>query len=166
MIEYSVGTRWNKDENSIIIPSNRLYLIGCIGVWSNALERFPLPMLAIDGEPTITKFDTVTRVEGLLPSESNPHHLIRGNWTAQVDIRSDYPNGEGEVYLGNANSPSETWGYIFDRAIPFNPELELGFVYEPEEQDILWERDYDGDIGYLVYSESTVLESLRRVHTF
>lgn len=114
----------------------------------------------------VTEFDGVIRVEGLLPSELKPNHLLIGNWDAQVDIPGSHSFGEGSVYLGNANTPSDTWGYIFEKPQEFIPDYELGFVNNPEGQTVLWERDYDGQVGYLVYTDASVLEGLGKIHRY
>lgn len=164
MSEYSVGFGHKRDGDSEMVSVDRISVIGYIGVWSNRLRRFPLPLLALDGQPQITRFENATRVQGLLPSDWDDDHLMSGHWTGQVDIKPPADHGEGEVYLGNANTPSETKGFVFEHALPFNPELELGFVRRTGREIVLRELERDGASMYLIYADSTDLDALDRVH--
>jgi hypothetical protein len=164
MSEYSIGGE-RRQIGDEVVGLDRLGLIGYIGTWhwNKSMWRFPVPLLAIDSAPKITHFDTATRFEGLLLSEMDDTHLIRDSWTGQVDIRILQEQGEGEVYLGNATTPSETTGFIFEHAVPFNPKLELAFVENPSEFDVLRTKDYDGIESHLIYADATILDGLGRV---
>lgn len=164
MSEIRIGTSYKATETAEAVSIDRVSLIGCIGVWSNRLKRFPLPLLALDGQPQITSFDKVTRVDGLLPSDWDDDYLMRGSWTGQVDIPGSRPHGEGSVYLGNANTPSDTYGVVFEEALPYDPALELCYVAEAGGQTILHERQYDDVTALLIYADATVLDGLHRMH--
>lgn len=164
MSEYRVGTSYKADESSEMVTIDRLNLIGCVGVWSNRLRCFPLPLLALGGQPQITYYKGITRVDGLLPSDWDDNYFIKGSWTGQVDIQGGLPYGEGFVYLGNGNTPSETFGVVFPEPLPFNPALELGYVAHAGEHTSLHERQYDGTPTYLIYADSTALDGLGRIH--
>lgn len=162
---YTIGSHTERaDEQKVM--AERLSLIGSIDTWyrKQGLRHFPLPMLALDGLARVSHFDTAIRVEGLLPSEQRERHLIQGDWTAQVDIRTGQEHGEGDVYMGNGNTPSETKGFIFETPVPFIPEFVLGYVRDPADYSVLRERAYDGVNTYLIYADEAELEELGRVH--
>lgn len=166
MTEFYVGASWQKEEEAEEVSLDRLSLAGCIGVWSNRTRSFPLPLVALDGQLKITHYDKITRFDGLLPSETSETYLLRGSWTGQVDVPGDVTHGEGNVYLGNAHSPSETWGYIFERTLPFNPACELGFVRNAGCLDVLYTREYNDQVGHLVYGDPQILDSLGKIHRY
>ena len=165
MTEFYIGASWHRTDEAEAVHVDRLSLAGCIGQWNNRLKSFPLPLLAMDGQLNITKYNTVTRFEGLLPSETSETFIVRGSWTGQVDVPGEVTHGEGSVYLGNGNSPSETWGYIFEHIVRYDPRLELGFVRDPGDLNVLHFREFDGP-GYLVYGDPQILESLGKIHHF
>ncbi|HMT56221.1 MAG TPA: hypothetical protein PKD20_05105 [Candidatus Saccharibacteria bacterium] len=163
MSEFYIGTSWRKDGTAEMVSVERLSLAGCVGVWNNRLRSFPHPLIALDHTLSITRYDKVTRFRGLLPSETSDDYLVKGHPNGEIDIPTGLEHGEGSVYLGNGNTPSETWGYIFERMVPFDPALELAFVRDPTEQEVLHTIEYPDVVGHLVYGDPQVLESLGRI---
>jgi glycine/D-amino acid oxidase-like deaminating enzyme len=152
MSEFTISPNPRKALGDRTVSSDRLHIIGCIGLWSNALGRFPLPLYAIDGDPLITKFPKHTRVQGVLPSDWEEGHLIEASWTGQVDLEGDVPYGEGNVYLGNATTPSDTWGIVLAKSVAYDPQKVLNLLPEADQRDILYIRQHEGNaVSYLVY---------------
>lgn len=119
--------------------------------------KYPLPLLAINdhlvAEEHTTDEGQITRIQGLRPDHRETDVLVAGQWDAQVNLPQGQIFGEGSVYLGNATTPSDAKGVIFERHLPFVPDNELAFVTRPTpDVKVLAEDTFNEDVYKLVYA--------------
>lgn len=129
----------------------RLAIVGCVDLrYATNGGRTPTPLFRIDDGIEPEHFRLTNRTRHYLAYPATPDTLLRRSYQGQVDVGEG--SREGFVYLGKARF---TTGHLLDTPIPFDPDMTLSYVENPDGLPVHLARIIGGTEASLVYSSLT-----------